>query len=193
MQPVIREYLTQEEIDIILSKELPRESLTVVRDIFVFCCYTGLAYSDVKKLKHNEIVKGIDGSLWIQTFRAKTKTRVPIPLLQNALDIIERYKINESCGFVFPVPSNQKMNEYLKEIAGICKITKNLTCHIARHSFATTITLSNGVPIETVSKMLGHTNIKTTQIYGKVVDFKISGDMNLLKKKLNPVKSRNRK
>lgn len=185
LHQVVRECLTQEEIDRIQAKEFATPRLEQVRDLFVFSCYTGLAYADVKKLKHEEIVKGIDGKLWIQTFRAKTSTRVPIPLLPQALTLIERYRRNaaDGKGYVFQVPSNQKTNAYLKEIADVCGITKKLTFHIARHSFATTVTLSNGVPIETVSKMLGHTNIKTTQIYSKVVDFKISGDMAKLNEK----------
>ena len=187
LHQVIRECLTQEEIDAIRTKKLPNNRLAVVRDIFVFSCYTGLAYADVKKLKADEISKGIDDSLWIQTFRAKTNTRVPVPLLPQALNLIEKYAKNKNPdnNLVFPVPTNQKVNAYLKEIADVCKITKKLTFHIARHSFATTVTLSNGVPIETVSKMLGHTNIKTTQIYSKVVDFKISGDMKMLGEKLD--------
>jgi site-specific recombinase XerD len=192
LHQVVRECLTQEEIDRIQAKEFATARLEQVRDIFIFSCYTGLAYADVKKLKHEELVKGIDGKLWIQTFRAKTSTRVPIPLLPQALKIIERQKMKapESKGCVFHVPSNQKTNAYLKEIADLCDITKKLTFHIARHSFATTVTLSNGVPIETVSKMLGHTNIKTTQIYSKVVDFKISGDMAALGDKLNGSKAK---
>lgn len=186
LQPVIRECLTQEEIDRIQTKELVSARLAQVRDIFVFSCYTGLAYADVKKLRHGEISKGIDGKLWIQTYRAKTNTRVPIPLLPQALTLIEKYNrgAKSDKDKVFPVLSNQKTNAYLKEIADVCGISKKLTFHIARHSFATTITLSNGVPIETVSKMLGHTNIKTTQIYSKVVDLKISGDMAALDAKL---------
>jgi site-specific recombinase XerD len=185
LQPVIRECLTQEEIDLIQAKVFATPRLEHVRDIFVFSCYTGLAYADVKKLKHTEIAKGIDGKQWIQTFRAKTNTRVPIPLLPQALALVAKYQKSSTNGLVFPVPSNQKMNAYLKEIADVCEITKKLTFHIARHTFATTVTLSNGVPIETVSKMLGHTNIKTTQIYSKVVDFKISGDMAALGAKLS--------
>jgi site-specific recombinase XerD len=185
-QPVIRECLTQEEIDRIQTKELPTQRLAQVRDIFVFCCYTGLAYADVKKLRYSEIAKGLDGDMWIQTFRAKTNTRVPIPLLPQALALIDAYRAhhNAPSSSVFPVPSNQKTNAYLKEIADVCGISKRLTFHLARHSFATTVTLSNGVPIETVSKMLGHTNIKTTQIYSKVLDLKISGDMMQLRQKM---------
>ncbi len=195
LHQVVRECLTQEEIDAIRTKEFPTQRLNHVRDIFIFSCYTGLAYADVKKLKHGEIAKGIDGKLWIQTFRAKTNTRVPIPLLPHALALVKQYTdgVADPSSSVFPVPSNQKMNSYLKEIADVCGITKQLTFHIARHSFATTVTLSNGVPIETVSKMLGHTNIKTTQIYSKVVDFKISGDMELLGAKLSGKTSKKRK
>jgi site-specific recombinase XerD len=195
LHQVNRECLTQEEIDRIRTKEFATSRLEHVRDIFIFSCYTGLAYADVKKLKHEEIAKGIDGKLWIQTFRAKTNTRVPIPLLPQALALMRLYQkdAGDSKGAVFPVPSNQKVNDYLKEIADVCGITKRLTFHIARHSFATTVTLSNGVPIETVSKMLGHTNIKTTQIYSKVVDFKISGDMALLDDKLSGVKAKSNK
>ena len=185
---VNRECLTQEEIDQIIGKEFATKRLEQVRDIFIFCCYTGLAYADVKKLKHSEIGKGIDGNLWIQTFRAKTNTRVPIPLLPQAQAYVDKYVYTKAPdNLVFPVLSNQKMNSYLKEIADICEISKILTFHIARHTFATTVTLSNGVPIETVSKMLGHTNIKTTQIYSKVLDLKISGDMKLLEQKLRHV------
>lgn len=185
-QPVIRECLTQDEVEVLRSKEISIKRLAIVRDVFVFSIYTGLAYADVKKLKHDEIVKGNDGSLWIQTFRAKTNTRVPIPLLPHALALLEKYTSENvaSNGLVFPVPCNQLVNSYLKEIADICGISKRLTYHLARHTFATTITLTNGVPIETVSKMLGHTNIKTTQIYSKVLDLKISTDMKLLEHKL---------
>lgn len=185
-QPVFRECLTQEEVEVLRLKDIPVARLAIVRDVFVFSIYTGLAYADVKKLKKGEIVKGNDGSLWIQTFRAKTNTRVPIPLLPKALELMKKYQgDNEGpSSLVFPVPSNQKVNAYLKEIADVCGISKRLTYHLARHTFATTITLSNGVPIETVSKMLGHTNIKTTQIYSKVLDLKISNDMKALEQKL---------
>jgi len=179
-KPVIRECLTIHEVATLKNKTFATNRLNHVRDIFIFCCYTGLAYSDVKKLKTGEIVTGIDNNLWIQTVREKTNIRVPVPLLSDAVSIITKYESwrqGKGGDLVFPVLSNQKMNAYLKEIADLCNIKKKLTFHIARHTFATTITLSNGVPIETVSKMLGHTNIKTTQIYSKVVDLKISEDM----------------
>ena len=141
----------------------------------------------MKKLKISEIGVGVDGNKWIFTRRKKTDTISRIPLLPMALEIIDQYRNNTACintEKVLPVLSNQKYNEYLKEIANICGINKNMTTHTARHTFATTITLSNGVPMESVSKMLGHKNLKTTQHYAKVLDKKISDDMNLLKAKM---------
>jgi len=185
-QEVEREALTQQELDKIHSKDFPTDRLNYVKDIFLFSCYTGLAYADVKKLKRCEIGPGIDGNYWIFTSRQKTETQSRIPLLPPALAIVEKYKDHPTCcnsGHVLPVLSNQKMNAYLKEIADVCGSRKNLTFHIARHTFATTVTLSNGVPIETVSKMLGHRNLKTTQHYAKVLDRKVSDDMRMLQGK----------
>ncbi|WP_113663274.1 site-specific integrase [Pedobacter nanyangensis] len=184
---VDRNFLSQEEIQIILQKRFISARLEVIRDVFLFCCFTGLAYADVQKLKITDIQKGIDGELWIIKNRQKTNVRASIPLLQNAVDLINKYEGHPICGnigTVFPVPSNQKMNEYLKEIAELCGIEKKLTSHIARHTFATTVTLLNGVPIESVSKMLGHTNIRTTQHYAKILDMKLSEDMANLKVRL---------
>jgi len=181
-----RTYLTQPELDSIANKKLSIERLQQVRDIFVFCCYTGLSYADVKKLKRSEIAIGMDGERWIFTSRQKTDTSSRIPILPVALEILDRYQDHPQCenkGLLLPVLSNQKMNAYLKEIADLCDIVKHLTFHLARHTFATTVTLSNNVPIETVSKMLGHTNIKTTQHYAKVLDLKVSHDMAQLKLK----------
>ena len=155
--------------------------------MFVFSCYTGLAYSDVKKLSSADITKGIDGGKWIRIKRTKTKSLSSIPLLPVAEQIIDRYKDHpevKNGEYILPVLSNQKSNAFLKEIAIMCGITKPLTTHLARHTFATTITLTNGVPIESVSKMLGHKDLRTTQHYAKIVDRKISDDMNLLKQKL---------
>ena len=154
----------------------------MVRDIFLFCCFTGLAYADVKKLTENDIVLGMDGEKWIKINRTKTKTRSSIPILPSAALILEKYANQGDT--VLPVLSNQKMNAYLKEIADLCGIKKNLTFHLARHTFATTVTLSNGVPIESVSKMLGHTSVRTTQHYAKVLDKKLSEDMQGLKLRL---------
>jgi site-specific recombinase XerD len=184
---VVPEYLTQHELETVAAKKFDSERLNQVRDIFVFCCYTGLAFADVKKLKSSEIGVGIDGSKWIFTNRQKTDTISKIPLLPICLEIIERYKNHPVClnaERVLPVLSNQKYNEYLKEIATLCGINKKMTTHAARHTFATTVTLSNGVPIESVSKMLGHKNLKTTQHYARVLDKKISEDMNSLRNKL---------
>lgn len=185
-----RTYLTQQELDAITNKKFVVDRLTQVRDVFVFCCYTGLSYADVKKLRRNEIGIGMDGDQWIFTNRQKTDTSSRIPLLPVALEILYRYKEHPQCenqGLLLPVLSNQKMNAYLKEIADLSGVSKHLTFHLARHTFATTVTLSNNVPIETVSKMLGHTNIKTTQHYAKILDLKVSQDMAALKQKYSGV------
>lgn len=185
---VVKVALTQEELDRIRNKANMIERLEFVRDIFVFSCYTGLAYVDVSKLRRSQIVTGIDGEQWIMTTRQKTGSPTRLPLLPVALQIVDKYKDHPKCsedGFVLPMLSNQKMNAYLKEIADVCGVKKNLTCHIARHTFATTVTLSNGVPIETVSKMLGHKSIKQTQHYAKILDTKISSDMLTLRTKLS--------
>lgn len=186
-QKVYRECLNDLELAAIEEKVFTVERTSVVRDIFVFCCYTGLAYIDVVNLTADNVVQGYDGELWLKTSRQKTDTPVNTPLLPKAIAVLEKYKHNPKAaarGTLFPVISNQKMNSYLKEIADLCGIQKNMTFHLARHTFATTVTLSNGVPLETVSKMLGHTKITTTQIYAKVVERKIGEDMALLKKKL---------
>lgn len=181
---VDRGYLTQEEIDKLMQKEFHIARLENVRDIFIFSCYTGLAYIDVKNLQPNHIRKNFDGKLWIMTKRKKTNVDVNVPLLEIPQMILKKYE-NRLSGKLLPVPSNQKLNSYLKEIADLCGIEKRLTFHLARHTFATTITLTNGVPIESVSKMLGHTNIKTTQIYARIINSKISQDMDILASKLN--------
>jgi site-specific recombinase XerD len=180
--------LTQEDLTAISIKPFTISRLNIVRDIFLFSCYTGLAYADVSKLRRTQIVNGIDGEKWIITKRQKTNSPTRLPLLPPALEIMERYKEHPKCrdeNYVLPVLTNQKMNAYLKEIADICGIDKKLTFHIARHTFATTVTLSNGVPIETVSKMLGHKSLKQTQHYAKIIDLKISEDMAALKQKLS--------
>ncbi len=190
LKQVDREFLTEDELLKIESKEFYLPRLAQVRDIFVFSCYTGLAYIDVAKLTSDNIRKGIDGELWINIHRHKTDTPSNIPLLPKAVEIIEKYKDNAAVvnkAGILPMLSNQKLNSYLKEIDDLCGIQKNLTFHLARHTFATTVTLTNGVPIESVSSMLGHTSIKTTQIYAKVVQKKVSEDMKALKLKLTKV------
>ncbi len=184
---VARDYLTKEELETMSLKTHSSLRIEQVKDIFIFCCYTGLAYIDVKQLKRSEIIKGIDGQQWIFTTRQKTATASRIPLLTQALQIIQKYEHHPECADqdkVLPVLSNQKMNSYLKEIADVCGINKELTFHIARHTFATSVTLANGVSIESVSKMLGHKNMRTTQHYAKILDSKVSEDMQLLKLKL---------
>ena len=184
---VKRVALTKEELEVLEKKEIKLSRISQVRDIFIFCCYTGLAYSDVEKLEPNQIKKGIDGKQWIFIERSKTKTQSNIPLLPASLSILEKYRNSPETiikGKCLPVLSNQRMNSYLKEIADICGIEKDLTTHLARHTFATTVTLTNGVTLETVSNMLGHRSIRTTQIYAKVVQAKVSTEMELLEQKL---------
>jgi site-specific recombinase XerD len=187
-----RPYLSQEELDTISAKQFVSDRVNQVRDIFLFSCYTGLAYADVQKLNRSEIATGIDGEKWIFTHRQKTETSSRIPVLPPAQEILDRYKDHPQClnqDRLLPILSNQKMNAYLKEIADLSNITKKMTFHTARHTFATTVTLTNGVPIETVSKMLGHKNLKTTQHYAKILDIKVSEDMRGLREKFSPTLS----
>lgn len=179
-----REFLSPTALSNLETAIMPGERLDRIRDLFVFSCYTGISYADLVNLTADNITFGMDGEKWIVTRRQKTKTAVKIPLLEPALRIVEKYEnhpINLVAGTLLPVPSNVKVNQFLKEVALICGIKKNLTFHMARHTFATTVTLSNGVPIETVSKMLGHTKIATTQIYARVLENKVSKDMGELK------------
>ncbi len=191
-QKVERSCLSDVELASIENKNFSIDRLEWVRDLFVFSCYTGLAYIDKMKLSPSNIVRGIDGEHWLITSRQKTEITVKVPLLPKALEIINKYKDHPRASVnhtLFPNISNQKLNSYLKEIADLCGIDKYLTFHLARHTFATTVTLSNGVPIESVSKMLGHTKITTTQIYAKVVERKLSDDMRTLRDKLGRVPS----
>jgi site-specific recombinase XerD len=195
VKEVERVYLTENEIQSIIEKDFKTERLSLVRDIFLFSCFTGLAYIDVKNLTKSHISFGIDGEKWIFTHRQKTESASKIPILPLTQMIIDKYADHPQSSNqekLLPILSNQKMNEYLKEIAGVCEIEKELTFHIARHTFATTVTLTNGVPIESVSKMLGHKNLRTTQHYAKVLDRKVSEDMQILKNKFK-LKTPNRK
>lgn len=185
--PPSRIVLTMEELEALRNKKFDIERIAEVRDVFLFCCFTGFSYSDIYNFEYDAITKGIDGELWLCTNRQKTGTRESVPLLPIALDIVAKYRNHKYCieaNKLLPVNSNQRYNSYLKEIADLCGIKKKITSHIARHTFATTVTLANGVPIETVSSMLGHNSIRTTQIYAKVVEKKVSEDMQLLKAKL---------
>src|SRR5690554_1576945 len=189
-----RHYLSQKELDLLINTELIHTYQNRTKDIFIFSCYTGLSYIDVKNLMKNDIVKGIDGKDWIFTKRQKTDHPIKIPLLDVAENIIHKYKDEmTNSDKLLPVYSNQKLNIYLKEIAKELKINKYLTFHSARHTFATTVTLSNGVPIETVSKLLGHTRLSTTQIYAKVLESRISSDIDNLRTVLNKQKKQVKK
>ena len=178
-----RRFLTDEEIQRIIGKEISIPRLDLVRDIFIFSCFSGLAYIDVSNLTEDNIVE-LDGREWIMTRRQKTRVATNIILLDIPKRIIEKYAPVRKNGHLLPILSNQKMNAYLKEIADLCNIRKPLSFHMARHTFAT-MSLSKGVPIESVSKMLGHTNIKTTQIYARITNKKIEADMIALGAKLD--------
>lgn len=174
-------FLTQEELDRIESKTFSTERLEKVKDIFLFSCYTGYAPVDAQKLTSDNIILDSNKELWIKTERQKTKVKANVPVLPQTLKIIQKYQFTEK-GLI-PKLSNQKMNAYLKEIADIIELKKNLTWYVARHTFASTVTLGNGIKIENVSAMLGHTTIKQTQHYAKVLDNNVLKDMKKLKEK----------
>jgi integrase len=184
---VERDFLTKDELSAIENKVFSIPRLELVKDIFIFSCYTGIAYIDISKLTKENLLKDEDGALWVNLLRTKTQTRSQIPLLPKALEIVKKYEsypVNNNLNRLLPTFSNQKMNAYLKEIADLCGIRKHLTFHVARHSFSTTVTLTNGVPLETVSAMLGHRSIRTTQIYARILKVKIGEDMKALQTKL---------
>ncbi len=182
---VNRGYLDQDELDILYTKKFSSARLSQVRDIFIFSCYTGLAYVDIFELTEDKIRKAFDGHLWIMTKRQKTDVNTNVRLLDIPLTILERYKGKQKNGKVLPVISNQKTNDYLEEIADICGIDKKITFHLARHTFASTVALGNDVPMESIQSMLGHADIKTTQIYAHVIDRKLSRDMDKMAKVVN--------
>lgn len=173
------DFLTIEELNKIMEKNLPCKRLEQVRDVFIFCCFTGLAFVDVKGLRQEHITKGNNGDMWIRKPRQKTNNMCNIPLLKIPKTLLEKYSADKNCeltGQLLPVPTNQKMNAYLKEIADLCGITKQISSHLARHSFAT-LTLTNKVTMENVAKMLGHSSTRMTQHYAKVLDQSILEDM----------------
>ncbi len=184
-------FLTTQELEAIASKDIQSERLSLVRDIYIFCCLTSLAFIDVKQLKRSEVTVGIDGKLWIDKKRQKSKVPTKVPLLPITKQILEKYKNHPYCvekDLLLPVLSNARYNEYLKEIAAICGINKRLTSHTARHTFGTTVTLSNGVPIESVKQMMGHKKMSQTEHYAKILPAKVSEDMQQLEKKLKKKK-----
>ena len=181
-ESVEREFLEKQELKVLLNKEITITRLAQVRDIFCFCCLTGLAFMDVQQLKPEHLVADIHGKIWIRKARQKTKNMCNIPLLDEAQKIIDRYRDHPYCqthGVLLPVCSNQKMNSYLKELADICGIRKNLSTHCARHTFAT-LTLASGATIDNVAKMLGHANVNMTRRYAKVLDSSIMRDMEVV-------------
>jgi site-specific recombinase XerD len=189
VQKVERPFLTEEEINIIMNKDFPCERLRLVADVFIFGCFTGYAYTDLKHLTPSNLFTDEQGKLWIHAHRQKTKIVSHVPVLPPVKKILDKYKNHKYCikhNVLLPVLTNQKLNGYLKEIADLCGIQKNLTTHIARHTFATTVTLNNDVPIESVSKMLGHSTITMTQNYAKLLDKKVGNDMKKVMEKFKP-------
>ena len=179
-----RSYLTQEEIDILLNKKFASDRLEKVKDVFLFSCYTGISFSDIYDLTKENLKNGVDNNLWIMSQRNKTGIKFNVRLLDIPLMILDKYEGKQENGKLLPVISNQNTNEYLHEIAELCNIKKKITFHVARHTFAT-LCLTEGMPIESISKMLGHSNITTTQIYARIIDQKLSNDMENFAQKMN--------
>lgn len=174
------EFLSREELDILMNKEFAIKRLEQVRDIFIFCCFTALAFVDVQQLSREHLIKDNNGALWIRKARQKTNQMCNIPVLSIPQRILRKYEDNAECikkGVLLPVISNQRMNAYLKEIADVCGIAKRLTTHVARHTAATVVFLANDVSMENVSKIMGHSNIRMTQHYARVLDSSIMRDM----------------
>ncbi len=179
-----RGYLTEDELKLMIDHKFDNRTLEIVRDLFVFAAFTGLSYIDIKNLTEKEIIAYPDGSKWIATHREKTGTPVNVKLLDLPIRIIEKYESVRNGEHLFPVPKNSDCNRRLKIIAKHCGIAKYITFHQSRHSFAT-LALTKGVPIESVSRMLGHTDITTTQIYAKITNEKIGRDMDMFSEKLD--------
>lgn len=180
-RPIRRQkYLTKKELDKLMNTPLTCPKHYLIRDMFLFSCYTGMSFSDICELTEDKLSKAADGTVWIRNKREKTGVEYEIPLMELPFQIIERYRGIASNGRLLPMYDNNQTNRSLKQIAETCGISKRVTYHSARHTYASEITLSQGVPIETVSKMLGHTRITTTQIYAKITDEKIDEDMKAL-------------
>lgn len=172
------EFLTDEELNSIRNKHFETHRMQEIRDIFLFGALTGYAYSDLKKLRWKDIIRRSDGKLWVMTTRTKTGIESNVPLTNEALKILDKYKNHPMCidGNILPVKSNQKTNEYLKELGVLCGITKKMNCHLARHTFGTQC-ISKGISMESVKKMMGHSSIKQTEHYAKITDVKVSSEM----------------
>ncbi|HCE56606.1 MAG TPA: recombinase [Prolixibacteraceae bacterium] len=183
---VDKPFLTKEELEKIMNKSFSIPRLEKIRDVFLFCCFTGLAFIDVHDLKYEDFITGANGERWIRKKRQKTKNWSNIPILPAAQRILDKYKNDIECQInktILPVPSNQKMNAYLKEIADLCGLNIKLTTHVARHTFATTVTLSNHVSMEAVSKMLGHSSLDMTKKYARILDHYIADEFEKIKDK----------
>lgn len=182
-----RGFLTKEEIHLLMNAELKRKTMQLIRDLYLFCCFTGLSFADLKNLKEEHIQTFFDDSEWIMIDRQKTGVRSTIKLLDYPKSIMEKYRGLCADGRIFPVPCYSDCRGILLRVAKRCGITKHLTWHMSRHTMATEICLTNGVPIETVSSILGHKNIKTTQIYAKITKEKLNKDMDKLSLQLNHI------
>ena len=182
-----REFLSKEEIHLLMETPITRKKMSMVRDLFLFCCFTGLAFIDLYNLKEENIKEFFDEGEWIVIHRQKTGTEANIKLLDYPKQIMEKYRGLCEDGRVFPVPNYQSCMDSLKRLGKKCGITKPLSWHVSRHSFATSVCLSNGVPIETVSSMLGHKDIKTTQVYAKITKEKLSKDVEKLSQQINNI------
>lgn len=182
-----RRYLSGEELERLMKTDFKRSSTNFIRDMFLFSCFTGLAYSDLKDLKYNNIQVNEDSSQWIILNRRKTGTASYIPLLDIPLHILNKYKNTKFAGIdgrVFKIKTKENINIQIKKIAQVAEIDKHLTFHMSRHSFATSVCLTNGIPIETLSQMMGHKSVKTTQIYAKVTRTKLNEDMTKLERRI---------
>ncbi|CAD0005777.1 site-specific integrase [Flavobacterium salmonis] len=189
---IVKKPISANELAQLEKHQFSTDRLNTVRDIFVFQCYTGLAYIDAFQLQRADIKDGVDGNQWILSERQKTNSTARIPLLPKAIEILEKYKDHPLClkrGTVLPVSSNQKMNEYLKEIASLCGFPFTLNTHMARRTFGSTVTLNNNVPINVVKEMLGHSSVKQTESYAITEQATIGREMTLLNRKLNPEKT----
>ena len=182
-----RGFLTKEEIHLLMNAELKRKTMQLIRDLYLFCCFTGLSFADLKNLKAEHIQTFFDDSEWIMIDRQKTGVRSTIKLLDYPKSIMEKYRGLCADGRIFPVPCYSYCRGILLRVAKRCGITKHLTWHMSRHTMATEICLTNGVPIETVSSILGHKDIKTTQIYAKITKEKLNKDMDKLSLQLNHI------
>lgn len=179
-----QKYLTREELDRLMTTPLTCPKHYIIRDLFLFSCYTGIPYGDMRRLTEENIAVAEDGKVWIKASREKTGVEFEIPLMELPLQILERYRGIAPQGRLLPMYDNGEMNKHLKRLAETCGINRRMNFHTGRHTYASEITLSQGVPIETVSRMLGHSQITTTQIYAKITDNKIDEDMKALGERL---------